>query len=142
MSKSTFTDKAQHFLGLVSWAALLAALFLGLPIGGLYWWAGSWSVGALRWVVSVLPIGVVLAFASGFYFGKVQVRGFLGGFDRALDGLSKAVDLRDNARIRTATATRRDEPARPNLNVYLPDPAAFGVPIRDRELTQNQVIDL
>ena len=107
MKQSTLSKQAERVLMLVTWGALLAALVLVLPAGLMYWWTGSWGIAALRWAVAVLPLALVLAFGVGFWFGKTEVRGFLRGFDRSLDGLSRAVDLRDNARIRTATGVRR-----------------------------------
>jgi hypothetical protein len=65
---------------------------LALLAGGLLWWASHWTRTALLAVVTLAPFVVALAFGAGFWFGKTEVRGFLGGFDRALDGLSRAVD--------------------------------------------------
>lgn len=106
---------------------------LALLAGGLLWWASHWPRTALLAVVTVAPFALLLAFGAGFYFGKVEVRGFLGGFDRALDGLSKAVDLRDNARARAATATR------PVTAEYLP---IYQIPVSHRETHGGEVIDL
>lgn len=106
---------------------------LALAVGGLWWWASHWTRGALLAVVTLAPFALLLAFAAGFWFGKTEVRGFLGGFDRALDGLSKAVDLRDNARARAATATR------PVTADYLP---VYQIPVSHRETHGGEVIDL
>ena len=108
---------------------------LALLAGGLLWWASHWTRTALLAVVTLAPFVVALAFGAGFWFGKTEVRGFLGGFDRALDGLSKAVDLRDNARLRTAAAARQaDQPA-----AYLP---VYQIPVSHREQRSSEIIDL
>ena len=107
---------------------------LALLAGGLLWWASHWPRTALLAVVTLAPFALLLAFGAGFYFGKVEVRGFLGGFDRALDGLSRAVDLRDNARARAATATRTPDPA-----AFLP---VYQIPVSHRETHGGEIIDL
>ncbi len=138
-------DKARQVLLTISWGVLLAALVVGLPLWGLWVIARTLSVTTLRWCFVALPGGLAVAFLAGFYCGKVQVTGFLGGFDRALEGLARAVDLRDNARLRMAAARPSARPTVPpaQFNVYLPDPASLpgGVPITHRQVTSD-VVDL
>ena len=131
MKQSNLSKQAERVLTLVTWGALLVALGLVLPAGLLYWWTGSWGIATLRSVAALLPLGLVLAFGAGFWFGKTEVRGFLAGFDRSLDGLSRAVDLRDNARIRTATAKRQ-------LLVYFPTDAEFGSPLSSEFVVEKK----
>ena len=122
--------------------ALVAAL-LALLLAVLWYLTGRWSPTTWRWLVVLSPFALVGAFFTGFYFGKVEVRGFLGGFDRALDGLTKAVDLRDHSRARL-TASRQVPPTATKielLETYLP--ARGGdIPLTYRAADNGRVIDL
>jgi len=99
MSKSKNTATAD-LLGTVALVLVLLALAVGL-----FWWlAGKFEPVTLRWLAALSPFALVGAFSAGLAAGRLEVHGFLGGFDRALDGLSRAVDLRDHSKARSVAA--------------------------------------
>ncbi len=138
--KMKISDALTLAMGRVGWLALLALLFVGAPVYGLWALFGQFDQTGLRWLAVGLAVCLLPAFGLGFFFGKMEVRGFLGGFDRALDGLAQAVDLRDRSKERRAAAavvSRPTVPAPGALNVYLPAPT-----ITQRALTQDEIIEL
>jgi len=143
--KDAVSDWLTVAMGKLTVAVVCVVLFVGLPIYGLWWLTGNAAYEVLRWVTVALIFGFVVAFFVGFYFGKVEVRGFLGGIDAAMDKLAKAVNLRDNSRIaiHEATHSKPAEKPQPNFNVYLPQPGALPtVPVSHRQLVDGEVIDL
>lgn len=120
--KNRISDGLTLAMGKIGWLAMLAVVFIGLPVYGLYSLFGQFDAGGLRWLAVGLTVGLLPAFGLGFFFGKVEVRGFLGGFDRALDGLAAAVDLRDQSKERRAAIAPagKAQPAPGAFNVYLP----------------------
>lgn len=72
------------------------------------------------WAVIVTLI-IAPGFFAGFYFGKIEARGMLHGFDRSLDRMTNVVrdvmTVRDQSRIAVHNATR---PAPANYQVVLP----------------------
>jgi hypothetical protein len=104
---------------------------------GLWALAGQFEYSGLRWLAVGLAVGLLPAFGGGFFFGKVEVRGFLGGFDRALDGLAAAVDLRDGSKERRAALTVKPQPPPGAFNVYLPT-----ITTRQAALPHNDLVDL
>lgn len=125
-------------MGKIGWLALLAVVFIGLPVYGLHSLFGQFDAAGLRWLAVGLTVGLLPSFGLGFFFGKVEVRGFLGGFDRALDGLAQAVDLRDASKERRAAITPASKPqVQPGaFNVYLPTITTRAA------LPQDETIDL
>jgi len=142
--KDKISDWLTLALGKLSGGALLVAFFVGLPVYGLWYLTGTLEYQVLRWAAVAVVVVLPLAFIAGFYFGKVEVRGFLGGVDVSLDKLAKAVDLRDKSRVTMHNATRK-APAqpKPNMNVFLPQPGALpSVPVSHKQLIDGDVIDL
>lgn len=141
--KNAISDALTLAMGRVAFGVLLAILGVGLPIFGLYQLSGQFDYAALRWIF----VGLVLAFPTagviGFGMARLEVKGFLGGFDKGLVGLAQAVDLRDNSKIRVQKETRAKQAAKqapPDISVYLP-PANMPQ-IAHRQLTTGDVIEL
>lgn len=139
--KNRISDGLTLAMGKVMWIALLLLLGVGLPVYGLWSLFGQFEYGALRWLAVGLAVGLLPAFGMGFFFGKAEVKGFLGGFDRALDGLAQAVDLRDQSKerraaITPAAAARPAAPVPGAFNGYLPTITTRAA------LPQNDVVDL
>lgn len=138
--KNRISDGLTLAMGKIGWIALLLVLFVGAPVYGLWALLGEFEYSALRWIAVGVTVGLLPAFGLGFFFGKAEVKGFLGGFDRALDGLAAAVDLRDASKERRAAIP--SAPARPAtpppgaLNVYLPTITTRAA------LPQTDVVDL
>lgn len=136
--KIHISDGLTLAMGRLGWIALLVTLGIGLPIYGLWAWFGQFDYAGLRWLAVGLAAALGPSFGLGFFFGKVEVRGFLGGFDRALDGLARAVDLRDTSKERRAVVPpARATPSSPND--YLPP---IMPPITPRVLSSSDVLDL
>ncbi|MBU0492271.1 MAG: hypothetical protein KKA73_05620 [Chloroflexi bacterium] len=117
---------------------VLGLVILTVAVGGpalvLAIVAGGLSREALTaWAIAV-TLALVPVFFVGFYFGKVEVRGYLSGVDTGLDRLAAAVNLRDSARLTVHRETRRaSEPAGPSFNVLLPNVQGLpGVPVVHR----------
>lgn len=76
--------------------------------------------GLRAWAVIVTVI-IVPGFFAGFYFGKIEARGMLHGFDQSLDRMTNVVrdvmTVRDQSRITVHNATR---PAPAHYQVVLP----------------------
>ncbi len=131
--------------------ALVVLGILGLVIYGLWTLASRMEHAHLAmWAIGATFI-IPLAFFTGFWFGKTEVRGFLAGVDTGLDRLAQAVNMRDTSRISIHTAVRapRQQPANYpqdgwSRNVILPGGLPQGhVPqITHRQLTDDDVLDL
>ncbi len=138
--KNKISDGLTLAMGKIGWFAILLLFFVGLPVYGLWALCGQFEYDALRWLAVGLAVGLLPAFGLGFFFGKAEVKGFLGGFDRALDGLAQAVDLRDQSKERraaiTPAAARPATPPPGAFNVYLPTITTRAA------LPQNDVVDL
>ena len=137
--KNRISDGLTLAMGKIGWLAVLAILFVGLPVYGLYSLYGQFDAGGLRWLAVGLTATLLPTFGLGFFFGKVEVRGFLGGFDKALDGLAAVVDLRDASKERRAAIAPAAKPTTPPpgaFNVYLPTITTRAA------LPQNETLDL
>ena len=140
--KNGISDALTMAMGKIGLFALTVIIVIVLPIYGLWSLAGTFEYAALRWLTVGFVMMLPAIFGLGFWFGKVEVRGFLGGFDRALDGLTKAVDLRDKSKVRMQqVAKSKPQPAQPDFDVYLPQAGAFPA-ITQRQLPQDEVVDL
>ncbi|MBN2003099.1 MAG: hypothetical protein JXA21_07050 [Anaerolineae bacterium] len=141
--KMRISDGLTLAMGKIGWLVILGLTLIGLPVYGLHSLTGEFEYAALRWVATGLTLALVPAFFFGFWFGKVEVRGFLGGLDTALDKLAAAVDLRDTSRVRVHQATRPPaQKPQPNFNVYLPQAGALPTlpTITHKALPQNDDI--
>ncbi len=136
--KMRISDGLTLAMGRIGWITLLVILGIGLPVYGLWALFGQFDYAGLRWLAVGLVAALAPVFGLGFFFGKVEVRGFLGGFDRALDGLARAVDLRDTSKERRVVAAA-PRPTPPDPNSYLPPVLP---PITPRVLSQSNVLDL
>ncbi len=140
--KNGISDALTMAMGKIGLFALTVIIVIVLPIYGLWSLAGTFEYAALRWLTVGFVMMLPAIFGLGFWFGKVEVRGFLGGFDRALDGLTKAVDLRDKSKVWMQQAAKsKPQPAQPDFDVYLPQAGAFPA-ITQRQLPQDEVVDL
>jgi len=140
--KNGISDALTMAMGKIGLFVMAVIIVIVLPVYGLWSLAGTFEYPSLRWMSVSLVMLLPAVFGLGFWFGKVEVRGFLGGFDRALDGLTKAVDLRDRSKVRMQQAAKAPpKPAQPDFDVYLPQAGAFPT-ITQRQITQDEIVDL
>lgn len=140
--KNGISDALTMAMGKIGLFVMAVIIVIILPVYGLWSLAGTFEYAALRWLTVGFVMLLPAVFGLGFWFGKVEVRGFLGGFDRALDGLTKAVDLRDRSKVRMQQAAKAPpKSAPPDFDVYLPQAGAFPA-ITQRQLTQDEIVDL
>ena len=142
--KNAISDALTLAMGRVAFGIVLAILGVGLPIYGLYQLTGQFDYGALRWLAVGLVLAIPAAGGIGFAMARLEVKGFLGGFDQGLGGLAAAVDLRDSSKERrqASPATRGQPPApQPDISVFLP-PAGALPTIAHRQLTTGDVVEL
>jgi hypothetical protein len=99
--------------------AVLIALGVGTPVYLLWLLTGTLEREGLAVWAIVATLALPVAFLAGFWFGKIEVRGFLAGVDKSLDKLAAAVDLRDTSRIAVHNVTKA-KPQVPSYNVILP----------------------
>jgi len=131
-------------MGKIGWIAILIIILIGLPLYALYSLAGQFEYNVLRWIATGLTIALLPTFFFGFWFAKIEVKGFLGGIDTALDKLASAVDMRDTSRVRVHQATHpNNKMQQPNFNMYLPQVGAPTLPtITTRALATDDMVDL
>jgi hypothetical protein len=93
-------------------------------------WLALWGV--------VATFALPCAFYVGFFFGKTEVRGFLGGMDKGLDRVGRLVDMRDNSRVAVHNKLQQPAAQQPNAVVLPPE----WPQITSRSTGQDEVIDL
>ena len=104
-------------------------------------WMASDAVGrdGLRGWAVIVTMLLVPTFLAGFWFGKVEARGVLHGFDQSLDRMVSVVGdvmaVRDQSRIAVHKATQ------PNYNVVLPSVHELP-PITNRAPRGGDIIEL
>lgn len=143
--KMAISDRLTWWLGRVVGFGLALILVVGLPMYGLWRLAENFEYITLRWIAAALTLSLIPAFISGFYAGRLETRGFLGGMDAAMERLSRAVNLRDTSRITVHRETRSaSAKAQPNYNILLPQvPSSRGLTtITHRQLANEEVVDL
>lgn len=95
--------------------------------------------GLRGWAVAVTML-LVPGFLAGFWFGKVEARGVLHGFDQSLDRMvgvvSNVMTVRDQSRIAVHKATNP-----PHYNVVLPGVHELP-PITNRAPKSGDIIEL
>jgi len=134
----------------ISWKAVLAVLIVALVLvltTGYFLWRLAMS--ATHTQVSVVAVLAILllpvAFFTGHWFGRTEVRGFLSGVDTAVDRIAKAVDLRDGAKV--TVHQKIAAPPAPQTPVYptfgdLPLPTEPPPRLTFSEAREDQIIDL
>lgn len=146
MRKNNISDKLTWAMGRVGLLLVGVVVLVGLPTYGLHALYQTVDIPALEWITTALTLAMVPVFVIGFWFGKTEVRGFLGGVDTALDKLATAVDMRDSSKVRTHHALKADtvHPPAGAFNVYLPQPQAQVLPpITHRSaISTSDVVDL
>ena len=132
-------------VGYIVVGAIILAVAVGGPALVLVLVAGGLGREALTTWVVVGTLAIIPVFFVGFYFGKVEVRGYLSGVDTGLDRLAAAVNMRDTSRLTVHRETRRKpDPVGPSFNVLLPNvPGMPSVPVTHRQLPSgDETIDL
>jgi hypothetical protein len=117
--------------------ALFAAA-IGLPLYLLWQFADSLERATVNTWAALATALLVPTFAIGFWFGKVEARGFLGGIDAALDKMAKSVGTIDDA---VTKRSKREKPQQPNINIYSERPMLPAISHRGRA-GDDEVIDL
>ncbi|MEA3351176.1 MAG: hypothetical protein U9Q82_11180 [Chloroflexota bacterium] len=104
---------------------------------------GGWLLANSLTKTTVTVLLMVAIFSTpimvfiGYWFGRTEVRGFLGGIDTALEKMAQAVDLRDGAKVNLHQKIQ----APPPLSIQ--SPPQDNVPrLSFRNANDHQVIDL
>lgn len=85
---------------------VLAALIVGLVVGGLYWLACRFSPGVLRWVAVVSWLLWAGSVAGTWRVATNSAREHLKGFDRGLDGAERTIQTVGRGLAATASLAR------------------------------------
>jgi hypothetical protein len=93
--------------------------------------------GLAAWALVATAL-LVPALIGGYWLGRTEARGFLGGIDTALDKISLSVDRLDRTAER---GVRRQESRAPTFNVFPPADHLLP-PVTHRDLVDGEVIDL
>ncbi len=142
----------------VSWKAALAIITLlivlfGGAAYGLWYVAMNIAQTKVAAITVALFFAVPVAFLTGHYFGRTEVRGFLSGVDTAVDRIAQAVDLRDGAKINVHAKVSAPQQPRPDAlppGRHQSFPAISAIPhtqpqrplLTYREASDGEVIDL
>jgi len=84
-----------------------------------------------------LPLSCVGLFFLGFWMGKTEVRGFLGGVDASLDKLTATINARDSAAIAARSKAAGGGGEKAAVTIVQAEPARFRV-----RSNEQDVIDL
>jgi hypothetical protein len=113
----------------------------GLAAVGLWSLANGWTREGVNWWAVAATMAIAPAFGVGFYLGKVEARGALAGFDRALDRMAGVIGQVATMRDRPAAAAQRGTATR--WDVTLPEVLEGEPRISHRQLTGGDgMIDL
>jgi hypothetical protein len=129
---------AKGVIAVTLFRLLLFVAVIGGPVVGLWFAADGLERGAVNAWAALATALLVPAFALGFWFGKVEARGFLGGIDVALDKMAKSVGTIDDAVTKRAKRDRAEPPA---INIYSERPMLPAISHRGRS-GEDEVIDL
>jgi hypothetical protein len=129
---------AKSVIAVTLFRLLLFVAVIGGPVVGLWFAADSLERGTVNAWAALTTALLVPVFALGFWFGKVEARGFLGGIDVALDKMAKSVGTIDDAVTKRA---KRDKPETPSINIYSERPMLPAISHRGRT-GEDEVIDL
>jgi hypothetical protein len=117
--------------------ALFAAA-IGLPLYLLWRFADSLERATVNTWAALAAALLVPTFVLGFWFGKVEARGFLAGIDTSLDKMATSVSKIDDV---VTKRTKRDKPETPAINIYSERPMLPAISHRGR-VGDDEVIDL
>jgi hypothetical protein len=123
MTKTEF-HKTLAWLAILGAGVILVAL---VYLAFRYWtWVTTLSPVTLAAWATIATMVFPLLFGLGFYFGKVEAKGWLHGADQLLERgwstMEKVTSIRDTSRINVHNATK-PQPAQPAIQgPYLPDP--------------------
>jgi hypothetical protein len=129
---------AKGVIAVTLFRLLLFAIVIGGPVVGLWFAADSLERGTVNAWAALATAMLVPTFAVGFWFGKVEARGFLAGIDTSLDKMASSVSKIDDA---VTKRSKREKPQQPNINIYSERPMLPAISHRGRT-GEDEVIDL
>jgi hypothetical protein len=129
---------AKGVIAVTLFRLLLFVAVIGGPVAGLWFAADSLERGTVNAWAALATALLVPTFAIGFWFGKVEARGFLGGIDAALEKMAKSVGTIDDA---VTKRSKREKPQQPSINIYSERPMLPAISHRGRA-GDDEVIDL
>lgn len=144
--KDEFIDKVADALGRFILAVILAFLAVLVPVWGARELLGKLDYETLRWLALMLLFCVPVVAYISYRAARLEVRGFLGGFntgaDTTVNGIAKVVDIRDKSKVRVAKASQKPQaPIQPEIQVLLPNPGQMPA-ITHRSITNERVLEL